>query len=67
MNQKVITFGEIMLRLAPPGNLRLGQTDMLEAGSVASPSKVIYDRANAAISQIERGMINWEKIFEGAT
>lgn len=27
---KVVTFGEVMLRLAPPANLRLGQTSLLE-------------------------------------
>ena len=27
---KVVTFGEVMLRLAPPGHLRLTQTPVLE-------------------------------------
>jgi 2-dehydro-3-deoxygluconokinase len=130
MTNKVITFGEIMLRLAPPGNLRFNQatsltatfgggeanvavslanydvevefvtrlpendiarsclmnlrqygvgTDsivfggermgiyFLEAGAVSRGSKVIYDRANSAIAAIERGMIDWEKVLEGAT
>ncbi len=39
----------------------------LEAGAVSRGSKVIYDRANSAIAAIERGMIDWEKVFEGAT
>ncbi len=26
----VVTFGEVMLRLTPPGSLRIGQTDLLE-------------------------------------
>ena len=126
---RVITFGEIMLRLATPGYLRFSQTDsftatfgggeanvavslanygvdvefvtrfpdndiarsciadlhkhgvgtrfcvtggerlgiyFLETGAVARPSKVVYDRAHSAISEIEPGMIDWEKVFEGA-
>ena len=39
----------------------------LEAGAVSRGSKVIYDRANSAIAAIEKGMINWEKVLEGAT
>ena len=39
----------------------------LEAGAVSRGSKVIYDRANSAIAAIERGMIDWEMVFEGAT
>ncbi len=130
MTSKVITFGEIMLRLAPPGYLRFNQateltatfgggeanvavslanygvpveyvtrlpendiarsclqnlrqygvgTDkivfggermgiyFLEAGAVSRGSKVIYDRANSAIAAIEKGMINWDGVLEGAT
>lgn len=126
---KVITFGEIMLRLATPGYQRFSQAKefiatfgggeanvavslanygipvdfvtrmpqndigrackmdlqkygvgvdniiyggerlgiyFLETGAVSRGSKVIYDRANSAISQIETGMIDWEKVFEGA-
>lgn len=126
----VITFGEIMLRLATPGNLRFSQTDnfnalygggeanvaislanygipvefvsrlpqndlgkaaqmtlrkhnvgtnhiawggerlglyFLETGAVSRASKVIYDRAHSAISEIEPGMIDWDKVFEGAS
>ena len=126
---KVVTFGEIMLRLATPAYLRFSQTDtfsatfgggeanvavslanygveidfvtrlpqndiaavcvadlrkhnvgvrniiyggerlgiyFLETGAVARPSKVVYDRAHSSISTIERGMIDWEKVFEGA-
>lgn len=36
----------------------------LETGAVARPSKVIYDRANSSISDINPGVINWEKVFE---
>ena len=126
---KVVTFGEIMLRLATPAYLRFSQTDtfsatfgggeanvavslanygvevdfvtrlpqndiaascvaelrkrnvgvsnivyggerlgiyFLETGAVARPSKVVYDRAHSSISTIECGMIDWEKVFEGA-
>lgn len=126
---KVISFGEIMLRLATPGYLRFSQAKQfdatfgggeanvavslanygietefvtrfpdndiarscirdlhsygvgtrhcifggdrlgiyfLETGAVARPSKVIYDRANSSISQISKGMIDWDKVFEGA-
>lgn len=126
---KVITFGEIMLRLSTPGYLRFNQarqfdatfgggeanvavslanfgmdadfvtrlpdndiarscvqelrsfgvgTDkiiyggerlgiyFLETGAVARPSKVIYDRAHSSISTIASGMIDWDKVFEGA-
>ena len=126
---KVITFGEIMLRLATPDYLRFSQSStlsatfgggeanvavslanygvdvefvtrlpkndiaaacvgelrkygvgvnnivyggerlgiyFLETGAVARPSKVVYDRAHSSISTIETGMIDWEKVFEGA-
>lgn len=127
--KKVVTFGEIMLRLATPGYLRFSQageftatfgggeanvavslanygvpTDFitrlpendiaracvmdlrkygvgtsniiyggdrlgiyfLETGAVARASKVVYDRANSAIAEIKPGMVDWEKVFEGA-
>ena len=126
---KVVTFGEIMLRLATPQYLRFSQADsfsatfgggeanvavslanygvevdfvtrlpqndiaascvaelrkrnvgvgnivyggerlgiyFLETGAVARPSKVVYDRAHSSISTIESGMIDWDKVFEGA-
>ncbi len=129
MNKKVVTFGEIMLRLATPGYLRLFQTNQLnatfgggeanvavslanygipvdfvtripnndvaksckmdlqkygvgtdkiiyggerlgiyflETGAVSRGSKVVYDRAHSAISEIESGMIDWDEVFEGA-
>ncbi len=125
----VITFGEIMLRLAAPGNLRFSQTSnfnaiygggeanvaislanfgipvefvsrlpendigeaammtlrkynvgtnyilrggerlgiyFLETGAVSRASKVIYDRAHSAISEIESGMIDWDEVFRDA-
>ena len=126
---KIVTFGEIMLRLATPGYLRFSQADtlnatfgggeanvavslanygceaefvtrfpendiakaciadlhkhgvgtshcifggerlgiyFLETGAVARPSKVVYDRAHSAISEIQPGMIDWDKVLEGA-
>jgi 2-dehydro-3-deoxygluconokinase len=126
---KVVTFGEIMLRLATPGYLRFSQSTelsatfgggeanvavslanfgipvdfvtrlpendigqaclmdlrkygvntnniiwggdrlgiyFLETGAVSRGSKVIYDRAHSAVSEIKSGMINWDAIFEGA-
>ncbi|WKN30747.1 sugar kinase [Porifericola rhodea] len=128
-NKKVVTFGEIMLRLATPGYLRFTQatefeatygggeanvavslanyglspqfvtrlpkndigaaalstlrkynvgTDhiayggdrlgiyFLESGAVSRGSKVVYDRANSALSEIQPGMIDWNKALEGA-
>ena len=127
---KVVTFGEIMLRLATPGYLRFSQSEslsatfgggeanvavslanygiqsdfvtrlpkndigracmmdlrkygvgvdnivwggerlgiyFLETGAVSRGSKVVYDRAHSSVSQIEKGMIDWDKVFEGAT
>jgi 2-dehydro-3-deoxygluconokinase len=48
------------------GGDRLG-IYFLEAGAVARPSKVIYDRANSAIAEIKPGMVNWDTVFEGVT
>jgi len=124
--KKVVTFGEIMLRLSPPGFLRFSQTNsfdvvygggesnvavslanygvpvefvtrlpnndighcahmemrkrgvgtshvnwggdrlgiyFLETGAVSRGSKVVYDRANSAMAEIEAGMIDWEAVF----
>ena len=129
MLNKVVTFGEIMMRLSPPGFLRFGQARsfdviygggeanvavslanygipvdyvtrlpdndlgvaciqflrqygvgvdkivrggdrlgiyFLEMGAVQRGSKVVYDRANAAIATIERGMIDWKQVFADA-
>jgi len=129
MAKKIITFGEIMLRLSPPGFLRYSQANsfdvvygggesnvavslanfgmpvefvtrlpdndigrcammemrkrgvgtnhilyggerlgiyFLETGAVSRGSKVIYDRAHSAISTIEKGMVDWEKVFQDA-
>lgn len=37
----------------------------LEAGANQSPSKVIYDRSDSAISLAKPGDIDWESAFEG--
>ena len=126
---KIVTFGEIMLRLVTPGYLRFSQTNelsatfgggeanvavslanygmdaefvtrlpendiaaacvkdlhkhgvktdhivyggdrmgiyFLETGAVARASKVVYDRAHSAISEIKPGMIDWEQVLAGA-
>lgn len=38
----------------------------LEAGAVQRASKVIYDRAGAAIAEVKRGDIDWSSAFAGA-
>ncbi len=38
----------------------------LETGAVARASKVVYDRANSAISDIKPGMIDWDAVFNDA-
>ena len=126
--KRIVTFGEIMLRLATPGYLRFSQANelsatfgggeanvavslanygmeasfvtrlpendiavacvkdlrkngvltdhiiyggerlgiyFLETGAVARASKVIYDRAYSSISEIQPGMIDWDRVFEG--
>lgn len=128
MNSKVVTFGEIMLRLSTPEHQRFSQVTsfcasfgggeanvavslanfglnaefvtrlpdndfgnsvimdlkkhgvgtnyivrggkrlgiyFLETGSVARPSKVIYDRAHSSIAEIVPGMIDWDDVFNG--
>ena len=38
----------------------------LETGAVARASKVIYDRAHSAMSEIRPGMVDWDMVFSGA-
>ncbi len=38
----------------------------VEFGASPRASRVIYDRANSAISQIKPGEINWERVLRGA-
>ena len=130
MSHKVVTFGEIMLRLSTPGFSRfvqaqsfdvtfgggeanvavslanygldsyfvsklpkheIGQSAVnhlrrfgvrtdyivrggerlgiyfLESGASQRPSKVIYDRADSAVSQMKSTEVDWQKVFENAT
>lgn len=127
--KKVVTFGEIMLRLSPPGQKRFSQASsfdviygggesnvavslanygvesqfvtrlpnndlgdcalmelrkrgvdtsqivrggerlgiyFLEIGAVSRGAKVVYDRAHSAMSTIEKGMVDWDAVFDGA-
>lgn len=127
MKKKVVTFGEIMLRLSTPGFTRFVQSQnldvtygggeanvavalsnygfdsyfvtklpkheigqsavnhlrrfgvkddfivrggdrvgiyFLETGASQRASKVIYDRANSAVSQMKKDEVDWEKVFE---
>jgi len=129
MVKKVVTFGEIMMRLSPPGFQRFVQarsfdvvygggeanvacslanfgipvdyvtrlpknelgmacrnfireqgigTDkivwggdrlgiyFLEMGAVSRASLVVYDRDNSSIATIEKGMVDWKKVFADA-
>lgn len=47
------------------GGERLG-IYFLETGSVNRSSKVIYDRAHSSVSEIQPGMIDWNRAFEDA-
>lgn len=47
------------------GGERLG-IYFLETGASQRPSKVVYDRANSAISQADPSDFDWDKIFEKA-
>jgi len=38
----------------------------LETGAVARPSKVVYDRANSSIADIQPGMIDWKEVLRDA-
>lgn len=130
MAKKVVCFGEIMMRLSPPGMKRFTQAEsfdvvygggeanvavslanygldsyfvtklpanplgdaavnnlrrygvrtdyirrgggrigiyFLEMGASQRPSKVVYDRADSAISQVKPDEFDWETILEGAS
>lgn len=127
---KVVTFGEIMLRLATPEFLRFSQATeyeatfgggeanvavslanygldaafvsslpkndigeaaiatlrkhnvntewihrggdrigiyFLESGAVSRASKVVYDRAHSSFAELKKGVIDWDKVFHGAS
>lgn len=48
------------------GGERLG-IYFLETGAVSRGSKVVYDRSHSSVSEIKSGMIDWNKVFEGAS
>jgi 2-dehydro-3-deoxygluconokinase len=47
------------------GGERLG-TYYLETGAGTRGSNVVYDRAHSAMATIQKGMVDWEKVLEGA-
>lgn len=49
MNKKVVTFGEIMLRLAPPGFLRFSQTNSFDVIYGGGESNVAVSLANYGV------------------
>lgn len=53
------------------GNIILGGNRLgiyyLETGSVSRASKVVYDRSHSSVSEIKPGMIDWDKVFNGAS
>ncbi|GHT05753.1 2-dehydro-3-deoxygluconokinase [Bacteroidia bacterium] len=38
----------------------------LETGAIARASKVVYDRANSALADIQPGMVDWKEVFKDA-
>ncbi|MWB92779.1 sugar kinase [Flavobacterium sp. GA093] len=48
------------------GGERLG-TYYLETGAGTRGSNVVYDRAHSSMATIQKGTIDWKKVFEGAT
>lgn len=48
------------------GGERLG-IYFLETGAGTRGSNVVYDRAHSSMATIQKGTIDWEKVFEGAT
>ncbi|MBJ7880130.1 sugar kinase [Gelidibacter salicanalis] len=48
------------------GGDRLG-VYYLEQGVSSRGSNVVYDRANSSMATIQKGSINWEEVFQGAT
>ena len=54
--QKVITFGELMLRFAPPNYLRFVQTDTFEATFGGAEANVEVSLANYNIDTVDLGV-----------
>ncbi len=46
------------------GGERLG-IYFLEHGASIRPSRVVYDRAHSAVSELQPGMVPWEEVFAG--
>lgn len=46
MSKKIVTFGEVMMRLSPPGNLRLTQARSLDVSYGGSEANVAVSLAN---------------------
>ncbi|MFT4171096.1 MAG: sugar kinase [Rhodocyclaceae bacterium] len=130
MEHKIVTFGEVLLRLTPPGYLKISQTNSFAAtfggsetncavslarfglkselvtrlprndiadacvaelrgkgvgvdsivyggerlglyyfenAAAQRVSKVVYDRAHSSFSTLKPGMIDWQRVFAGAT
>ena len=64
-SEKTILKHRVGTKYILKGGDRLG-IYFLETGAVSRSSKVVYDRANSAFSEIKPGMINWEEIFADA-
>lgn len=61
--QSVQKYGVHTEHILRGGN-RLG-IYFLETGASQRPSKVIYDRAGSAVTELNVGMIDWKAVFEG--
>src|SRR6188472_4174483 len=48
------------------GGSRLG-IDFAETGASQRPSTVVYDRAHSGISELEPGVVDWDRVFDGAS
>ncbi len=61
----LMKFGVDLSHVVMSDNTRMG-IYFLEAGAAQRPSKVIYDRADSAVSQIQPGMVDWSAVFNDA-
>jgi 2-dehydro-3-deoxygluconokinase len=65
MENRVRQAGVDTSHLVWAGDGRLGLY-FLEFGAAPRASSVLYDRAHSAISAIQRGEVDWKRVFEGA-
>ena len=65
MENRVRQAGVDTSYLVWPGDGRLGLY-FFEFGAAPRASSVLYDRAHSAISAIQRGEVDWKRVFEGA-